>query len=171
MQQTWQIFSFLSLHLTTRSFNLLLSTLPPLILRIVSALGFPSNRAVGIEQLKQCVAGRGVRYGIASLALLVYVASVCRGTLYRVASVATSCPPSLTGACITYLRWCACLCVLCVMVCAFVCDVCDSCGWTGTTLGLPGWICRCTSPRPRSCCGRAPTTPHCSCGSQAGYIA
>ncbi len=93
MQQTLhRTFTFLSFHLTTRSFNLLLSTLPPLILRIVSALGFPSNRAVGIEQLKQCVAGRGVRYGIASLALLVYVASVCMGTLCRVASVASSCP-------------------------------------------------------------------------------
>ena len=52
------------------SFNLMLSTLPPLVLRIVAALGFPSNRAVGIEQLKQCVAGRGVRFGIAALALL-----------------------------------------------------------------------------------------------------
>ncbi len=58
-----------------RSFNLLLSTLPPLILRIVAALGFPSNRAVGIQQLTQCVRGRGVRYGIAALALL---GCVCR---------------------------------------------------------------------------------------------
>lgn len=74
------------------TFNLVISVMPPIILRIVEALGFPSDkyvhsryifltfdlnaciycRNVGISHLKLCMEGSGVRSPLAALMMLTY---------------------------------------------------------------------------------------------------
>eukprot|EP01138_Halocafeteria_seosinensis_P016376 gb/GECG01016707.1/.p1 GENE.gb/GECG01016707.1/~~gb/GECG01016707.1/.p1 ORF type:complete len:872 (+),score=112.04 gb/GECG01016707.1/:1-2616(+) len=54
------------------TFNLIISVMPPIILRIVEALGFPSDREAGILQLKLCMEGNGLRAPLAALMLLTY---------------------------------------------------------------------------------------------------
>jgi len=52
------------------TFNVVISTLPPLLLRVVSALGFPSDRKTGLELLESCSQTPGIRQSLSSLMLL-----------------------------------------------------------------------------------------------------
>lgn len=52
------------------TFNLVSSVLPPFILRLLSIVGFPSNRKVGFACLRACLSGGGVRFPLASMNLL-----------------------------------------------------------------------------------------------------
>ncbi|GAA5795759.1 hypothetical protein HPULCUR_001121 [Helicostylum pulchrum] len=52
--------------------HLLLSSLPPKILKIFSTLGFKSDKQLGFALLKLCLEGRGIRSPLASLVLLTY---------------------------------------------------------------------------------------------------
>lgn len=52
------------------TFNLVISALPPALVRIVSSLGFPSSRRVGIERLRHCFGHRGIRAPLAGMGLL-----------------------------------------------------------------------------------------------------
>jgi hypothetical protein len=47
--------------------HLLLSSLPPKILKILSILGFKSDKNLGFALLKLCLEGRGIRSPLASL--------------------------------------------------------------------------------------------------------
>ncbi|KAL7327994.1 hypothetical protein PS15p_206338 [Mucor circinelloides] len=52
--------------------HLLLSSLPPKILKIFSTLGFKSDKQLGFALLKLCLEGKGIRAPLASLILLTY---------------------------------------------------------------------------------------------------
>ncbi|CEP12855.1 hypothetical protein [Parasitella parasitica] len=52
--------------------HLLVSSLPPKILKIFSSLGFKSDKQLGFALLKLCLEGRGIRSPLASLVLLTY---------------------------------------------------------------------------------------------------
>ncbi|KAI8090899.1 uncharacterized protein B0P05DRAFT_527859 [Gilbertella persicaria] len=54
------------------SVHLLLSVLPPKVLKVISSLGFKSDKQLGFALLKLCVEGKGVRSPLASLMLLSY---------------------------------------------------------------------------------------------------
>lgn len=54
------------------AFNVIISVLPSILLRIVSALGFPSNRALGLKLLSECAASNGVRSPLSALTLLFF---------------------------------------------------------------------------------------------------
>lgn len=47
--------------------HLLLSSLPPKILKVFSALGFKSDKQLGFALLKLCLEGKGIRAPLASL--------------------------------------------------------------------------------------------------------
>lgn len=53
------------------TFNVVISSLPPLVLRIVQALGFPGDRDRGLAQLSACVEGAGLRSPLGAMTLLV----------------------------------------------------------------------------------------------------
>ncbi|KAK4514465.1 Synaptobrevin-like protein YKT6 [Mucor velutinosus] len=52
--------------------HLILSSMPPKILKIFSALGWKSDKQLGFALLKLCLEGRGIRAPLASLTLLAY---------------------------------------------------------------------------------------------------
>jgi len=52
------------------AFNLTISILPSIVLRVVSALGFPSDRTRGLELVAECARTPGVRQPLACLELL-----------------------------------------------------------------------------------------------------
>ncbi|KAI9320707.1 hypothetical protein BX666DRAFT_1225637 [Dichotomocladium elegans] len=52
--------------------HLLLSSMPPKVLRIFSTLGWQSDKQLGFALLKVCLEGRGIRAPLASLTLLSY---------------------------------------------------------------------------------------------------
>ncbi|CEI96153.1 hypothetical protein RMCBS344292_10320 [Rhizopus microsporus] len=54
------------------SVHLILSSLPPKILKIFSLLGWKSDKQLGFALLKLCLEGRGIRAPLASLTLLAY---------------------------------------------------------------------------------------------------
>ena len=51
-------------------FNTVISILPGIILRVVSALGFPSDRSLGLKYLSECAAVPGLRQPLSRLVLL-----------------------------------------------------------------------------------------------------
>lgn len=53
------------------TFNVVISVLPPLVLRIVSALGFPCDREQGLSQLRACMLGGGLRAPLAAVTFMV----------------------------------------------------------------------------------------------------
>lgn len=67
------------------TFNLVVSCLPPRILKLVSFLGFPSDRQRGLRLLKNSLAAGGVRSPVAAMALLAHhvflQGSFCHGEL------------------------------------------------------------------------------------------
>ena len=52
------------------NFNVIISILPSIVLRVVSALGFPSDRARGLELLNTCAKTPGIRQPLSALMLL-----------------------------------------------------------------------------------------------------
>ena len=60
----------LSRCLVPGNFNVIISILPSIILRVVSALGFPSDRTKGLELLNTCAANGGIRQPLSWLTLL-----------------------------------------------------------------------------------------------------
>eukprot|EP00002_Diphylleia_rotans_P019256 TRINITY_DN3727_c0_g1_i1.p1 TRINITY_DN3727_c0_g1~~TRINITY_DN3727_c0_g1_i1.p1 ORF type:complete len:607 (+),score=155.24 TRINITY_DN3727_c0_g1_i1:48-1868(+) len=54
------------------NFNMVISMLPAKILRIVSALGYPGDRVVGLSELNKALSNNGARSPLAGLSLLFY---------------------------------------------------------------------------------------------------
>jgi hypothetical protein len=53
-------------------FSLAISMLPPKLLRLLSVLGFPSNREAGLHAVNQSLIGGGLRSSVAGILLLSY---------------------------------------------------------------------------------------------------
>ncbi len=72
-----------SVLFSTGFFNLVCSLMPPKLLRVVSFLGFPADKAVGLAKLRKVFASGSVRQPLAGLALLLHhvfiVSSVTSG--------------------------------------------------------------------------------------------
>jgi hypothetical protein len=54
----------------TGVFNVLASTLPPMVLRVIAALGFPCDRPAGMAQLRASTQSNGLRAPLAALFIL-----------------------------------------------------------------------------------------------------